>query len=118
VWRNWKPGWKKRASSLRTDADGIAQDPGHAPGFSLGARMIFMTHPEHGATNVLPHEVEAHKALGWSEDDPARVLAAKREANRREAQYRADVAFEIAHSDALLEAVEVKPKRGRPRKAQ
>ena len=85
----------------------------------MGARMIFMTHPEHGATNVLPHEVEAHKALGWSEDDPARLMSAKREAQKRESQYRADVYFEAAHSDALLDAVEkVKRRPGRPRKAQ
>lgn len=27
--------------------------------------MIFMIHPLHGANNVLPHEVEAHKKTGW-----------------------------------------------------
>lgn len=39
--------------------------------------MIFMTHPEHGATNVLPSEVEAHKANGWKESTHAEWMARK-----------------------------------------
>jgi hypothetical protein len=27
--------------------------------------MTFMVHPEHGATNVSPAEVEAHEKNGW-----------------------------------------------------
>lgn len=39
--------------------------------------MIFMTHPEHGATNVQQAEVEAHEKLGWKQTSTAEWLARK-----------------------------------------
>lgn len=40
--------------------------------------MYFMTHPEHGATNVYsPAEVEAHELRGWKLSTPEAWLGDK-----------------------------------------
>lgn len=61
--------------------------------------MIFMTHPEHGATHVLQAEVEAHEQAGWKVDTYENWLGAKR----------------VATATFTVPA-EAKRKPGRPRK--
>lgn len=39
--------------------------------------MPFMTHPDHGATNVSSGEVEAHEAIGWKISTHAEWMALK-----------------------------------------
>lgn len=39
--------------------------------------MAFMTHPEHGAINVLSGEVEAHEKAGWNLSTHGEWLASK-----------------------------------------
>lgn len=41
------------------------------------ASMTFLVHPEHGATNVSPAEVEAHEKLGWVVSTPEAWMALK-----------------------------------------
>jgi hypothetical protein len=40
-------------------------------------RMIFMIHPEHGATHVRTNDVEEHKKNGWKVSSHAEWLSKK-----------------------------------------
>ena len=62
--------------------------------------MIFMTHPEHGATHVTPFEAETLKAFGWRESTHAEWLAKK------------------LSPEPASESEPIRRKPGRPRKAQ
>lgn len=39
--------------------------------------MTFLVHPEHGATNVSPAEVEEHEKNGWKVSTPEEWMAKK-----------------------------------------
>ena len=67
--------------------------------------MIFMTHPEHGATHAMQLEVEAMKANGWKESTHAEWMAPKRKPEPVRIQF-----------DAPVDGVMTK-RRGRPPKS-